>query len=104
VNGSALLDELLAVEIEKRLGVGNAAVDPAALRILLHSLRGSVAMAGYADLALVIGQLDQRYRQQEPDVEQVTVDFCATWRLACAQDCRLWKLGGQSRLRSSCRV
>ena len=75
MNQSALLDELLAVEIERRLGVGNAAVDSSALRILLHSLRGSVAMAGYADLALVIGQLGQRYRQQEPDIKQVTVDL-----------------------------
>jgi len=75
VNGSAQLDELLAVEIERRLGVGDTAVDPTALRILLHSLRGSVAMAGYADLALVLGQLNQRYRQQEPDIEQVTIDF-----------------------------
>lgn len=75
MNGSVLLDELLAVEIDRRLGVGNAAVDPAELRILLHSLRGSVAMAGYADLALVIGQLDQRYRQQEPNIEQITVDL-----------------------------
>jgi two-component system, chemotaxis family, sensor kinase CheA len=75
VNGSVLLDELLAVEIEKRLGADDLAVEPAELRILLHSLRGSVAMAGYADLALVIGQLDQRYRQREPNIERVAIDL-----------------------------
>ncbi len=73
--GSAQLNELLAHEIERRLGPIDVAVDPHALRILLHSLRGSVAMTGHTDLALVIGQLALRHQQQEPDVSEIAIDF-----------------------------
>jgi two-component system chemotaxis sensor kinase CheA len=75
VNGSSQIDELLALEIERRVGPVGTDADPNALRILLHSLRGSVAMAGHADLALVIGQLSQRTRQAEPGIEQLTTEF-----------------------------
>jgi two-component system, chemotaxis family, sensor kinase CheA len=75
VNGSAQLDELLAQEIERRLGPVYVAVAPESLSILLHTLRGSVAMAGHTDLALVIGQLDARHRQQEPGVSDIAIDF-----------------------------
>ena len=57
------LDRLLAGEIERRLQV---LVTPGAsdmdVRAALHSLKGSSAMAGYSDLALVIGQLSVRVR------------------------------------------
>jgi two-component system chemotaxis sensor kinase CheA len=69
------LDELLAHEIERRLGTTGTAVDPGALRILLHSLRGSVAMAGHADLAMVITQLEQRSRAQEPGIGELISNF-----------------------------
>jgi two-component system chemotaxis sensor kinase CheA len=58
------LDRLLAGEIERRLQV---LVTPGAsdmdVRAALHSLKGSAAMAGYSDLALVISQLSARVRQ-----------------------------------------
>jgi len=75
VSGSRQLDELLALEIERHLGPAGAVVNQDALRLLLHSLRGSVAMAGHADLALVIGQLSQRNRQHEPEIETLTVEL-----------------------------
>jgi two-component system, chemotaxis family, sensor kinase CheA len=59
----AELDRLLAGEIERRLpvlaGAGTSAMD---VRAAMHSLKGSAAMAGYAELALVIGQLGVRIR------------------------------------------
>ena len=75
MNGEVSLDELLAVEIERRLGLSQSAVDPESLRILLHSLRGSVAMTGHADLALVVGQLGARCRQHEQGAAEVAVQL-----------------------------
>jgi two-component system chemotaxis sensor kinase CheA len=57
------LDHLLASEVEKRLPVLDADRDLMDVRAALHSLKGSLAMAGYPDLALVIGQHGARIRQ-----------------------------------------
>ena len=74
-NNEVSLDELLAVEIERRLGPREADVDPESLRILLHSLRGSVAMTGHTDLALVVGQLALRCRQREEGAAQLAIQL-----------------------------
>jgi two-component system, chemotaxis family, sensor kinase CheA len=57
------LDPLLAGEIEKRLPVLSEGGDAMDMRAALHSLKGSLAMAGYPDLALVVGQLGARIRE-----------------------------------------
>lgn len=57
------LDPLLAGEVEKRLPVLNPGGDMMDVRAALHSLKGSLAMAGYPDLALVIGQHSARIRE-----------------------------------------
>lgn len=50
------LDALLAEEIERRLPIlENEASDHAEIRAALHTFRGSAAMAGHADLSLVVG-------------------------------------------------
>jgi two-component system chemotaxis sensor kinase CheA len=60
------LDPLLAGEVEKRLPVLNPGGDIMDVRAALHSLKGSLAMAGYPDLALVIGQHSARIREGDP--------------------------------------
>ena len=57
------LDPLLASEIEKRLPVLTPGRDEMDVRAALHSLKGSLGMAGYPDLALVIGQHGARVRE-----------------------------------------
>lgn len=69
------LDELLAQEIERRLGPPGALVDANLLRILLHSLRGSAAMAGHRDLALAVAQLEQRQLARDMGVEALAAGF-----------------------------
>lgn len=62
------VDELLAAELERRLDVlSNPDSDIADTRAALHSIRGSAAVAGYADLALVVASFSQRLRQGERD-------------------------------------
>lgn len=57
------LSLLLAAEIDKRLpALEDSASGPAVVRAELHSLRGSAALAGEADLALVLGHLTSRLR------------------------------------------
>lgn len=56
------LDPLLAGEIEKRLPVLREDAEIKDMRAALHSLKGSLAMAGYPDLSLVVGQLGARIR------------------------------------------
>lgn len=57
------LDSLLAGEIERRLPLlGAGAGDLGELRAALHTLKGSAAMAGHADLSLVVAQLSARLR------------------------------------------
>ena len=75
MNDTATLNELLAVEIDRRLGPHESVVDPESLRMLLHSLRGSVAMMGHTDLALVVGQLAARNRQREEGAAELAVDL-----------------------------
>ncbi len=75
MNDEVSLDELLAVEIERRLGPRESSVNLEALRILLHSLRGSVAMTGHTDLALVVGQLGARCRQREEGVNDLAIEL-----------------------------
>jgi HPt (histidine-containing phosphotransfer) domain-containing protein/two-component sensor histidine kinase len=60
------LDPLLAGEIEKRLAVLHTGSHVMDVRAALHSLKGSAAMAGYPELALVIGQHATRIREGEP--------------------------------------
>jgi two-component system chemotaxis sensor kinase CheA len=57
------LDPLLAGEVEKRLPLLKPGGDMMDARAALHSLKGSLAMAGYPDLALVIGQHGARVRE-----------------------------------------
>lgn len=57
------LNPLLAGEVEKRLPVLADGSDVMDVRAALHSLRGSLAMAGYPDLALVVGQHGARIRE-----------------------------------------
>jgi len=57
------LDPLLAGEVEKRLPLLKPGADQMDVRAALHSLKGSLAMAGYPDLALVIGQHSARIRE-----------------------------------------
>lgn len=62
------LDRLLGVEIERRLPALRVAETSAMdLRAVLHALKGSAAMAGYAELALVIAQLGERVRTGRVD-------------------------------------
>lgn len=58
------VDGLLATELERRLDVlsdPNSELTEA--RAALHSIRGSAAVAGHADLALVVASFSQRLRQ-----------------------------------------
>ncbi|HKY38699.1 MAG TPA: ATP-binding protein [Polyangiaceae bacterium] len=57
------LDPLLAGEVEKRLPVLESGSDMMDVRAALHSLKGSLALAGYPDLALVVGQHSARIRE-----------------------------------------
>ena len=75
MSGDVSLNDLLAVEIERRLGASGAQVEPESLRILLHSLRGTVAMTGHLDLALVVGQLAARCRQKEPGAAELAIEL-----------------------------
>jgi two-component system, chemotaxis family, sensor kinase CheA len=60
---------LLAAEIEKRLALFSSDVTPEAeLRLAVHSLRGSAAMAGESDLAIVLAQLGTRLKAGDPGV------------------------------------
>jgi two-component system chemotaxis sensor kinase CheA len=60
------LDPLLHSEVEKRLPLIDEGVDSMNVRAALHSLKGSLAMAGYSDLALVVGQHGTRIREGDP--------------------------------------
>ncbi len=75
------LDPLLAGEIEKRLPVLAPGGDVMDVRAALHSLKGSLAMAGYPDLALVIGQHSARIREGDasalPAVRALLADVLA---------------------------
>ncbi|MBX3183889.1 MAG: hypothetical protein KIT72_07185 [Polyangiaceae bacterium] len=79
------LRQLLASEIERRLPqVGE---DHAATRGVLHAVRGSAAMAGESDLALVLGQLGARIRAGEAEATgevRAVLEACAR-RLAEGQ-------------------
>lgn len=57
------LDPLLAGEIEKRLPALQQGGDVKEMRAALHSLKGSLALAGYPDLSLVVGQHGARIRE-----------------------------------------
>ena len=75
------LDPLLAGEVEKRLAVLHSGSHVMDIRAALHSLKGSMAMAGYPDLALVIGQHSQRIREGDAaalmSVREVLADVLA---------------------------
>ncbi|MCA9629498.1 MAG: hypothetical protein KC766_17610, partial [Myxococcales bacterium] len=62
------LRRLLANEIGRRLP--HATDDPAQARSVLHALRGSAAMAGESELALVLNQLGGRLRAGEQRATQ----------------------------------
>ena len=67
MNGEPDLKALLAGEIERRLSLfaGNAA-SIQDIKAAMHSLKGSAAMAGESELALVVGQLAQRLNSGDP--------------------------------------
>jgi len=70
------LDRLLLAEIERRLPVLAAPeTNLADARAALHSLKGSAAMAGYSELALVVGQLGERLKSGRGDARG---DACET--------------------------
>ncbi len=75
------LDPLLAGEIEKRLPVLREDGELKDMRAALHSLKGSLAMAGYPDLSLVVGQLGARIREGDmtavPAVRELLSDVLA---------------------------
>jgi two-component system chemotaxis sensor kinase CheA len=75
VTSSIVLDDLLALEIERRLGLAGTDVDPESLRLLLHSLRGSVAMTGHNDLAVLVGQVGVRYREKEEGAAELAIEI-----------------------------
>ncbi len=69
------LDRLLAGEIERRIKVlASPTTALADLRAALHSLKGSSAMAGHADLALVIGQLAARLRLGDASARDIVLE------------------------------
>jgi two-component system chemotaxis sensor kinase CheA len=69
------LDRLLAGEIERRIKVlASPTTALADLRAALHSLKGSSAMAGHAELALVIGQLGARLRLGEAGARDTVLE------------------------------
>jgi two-component system, chemotaxis family, sensor kinase CheA len=78
------LDPLLAGEIEKRLPVLREDGEPMDMRAALHSLKGSLAMAGYPDLSLVVSQLAARIREGDkaaiPAVRQLLDEALARIR------------------------
>jgi two-component system chemotaxis sensor kinase CheA len=60
------LDRLLAEEIDRRLpAFVTPGVPELDVRAAMHSLKGSAGMAGYSELALVIGQLGARLKNGE---------------------------------------
>jgi two-component system chemotaxis sensor kinase CheA len=69
------LDRLLCEEIERRLpalrGDATSVMDA---RAVLHALKGSAAMAGYSELALVIGQFGERVRESQVNARADAVD------------------------------
>ena len=68
----AELDRLLAGEIERRLLALTSPTTPVMdVRAAMHSLKGSAAMAGYAELALVVGQLGVRVRRGDAEARVV---------------------------------
>ncbi len=54
------IDELLQHEIERQLPRFERGADQQTLRAALHGLRGSISMAGYSDISLVLAQLGRR--------------------------------------------
>ncbi|MES1177881.1 MAG: ATP-binding protein [Myxococcales bacterium] len=61
------LGRLLAGEIARRLPVlGDPSTPELEIRAALHALKGSAAMAGHTELALVIAQFDQRVKARQP--------------------------------------
>lgn len=79
--GRRALDPLLAGEIQKRLAALHSGSHPMDVRAALHSLKGSMAMAGYPDLALVVGQHGARIRDGDASalmsVREVLTDVLA---------------------------
>jgi two-component system chemotaxis sensor kinase CheA len=66
------LDPLLATELQKRLRVLDDGHEQMDVRAALHSLKGSLALAGYPDLSLVISQHAARIREGDASaLEQV---------------------------------
>ena len=74
----AELDRLLAEEIERRLPAfvtpGTHVMD---VRAAMHSLKGSAAMAGYGELALVIGQLGVRLKSGDAGARALAASVVA---------------------------
>lgn len=65
------LDAILADEIERRSSVfDDPAAEPREVRAVLHTFRGSSAMAGHTDLSLVIAQLSARLRRGDPNARR----------------------------------
>lgn len=79
------LRKLLATEIGRRLP--HATDDPAQARSVLHALRGSAAMAGESELALVLNQLGVRLRAGETRATQTVREVLsqAAVRLSAGQ-------------------
>ncbi|HTA92659.1 MAG TPA: ATP-binding protein [Polyangiaceae bacterium] len=77
-SSSAELSRLLAGEIARRvLLLSDPNAPEIEVRAALHSLKGSAAMAGHPELALVIGQHSHRVREQRPDARAETLQLLA---------------------------
>lgn len=61
------IDELLRCEIERQLPLFETGADQQTLRAALHGLRGSISMAGYSEISLVLAQLGRRLLQGESE-------------------------------------
>ncbi len=73
------LDRLLAEEIERRLpALASPETSSADSRAALHGLKGSAAMAGHTELALVVGQLGERLREGRPGTQAALLDAFTT--------------------------
>lgn len=88
MTNSRELDQLLAGEIARRRPLFDRAdSEVGELRAALHSLKGSAGLAGYPDLALVLGQLSSRLRAGDPDARADLSDLVneALTRLAAGE-------------------
>jgi two-component system, chemotaxis family, sensor kinase CheA len=83
--GESDVRRLLAAEIEKRLPLlADESISELDLRSALHALRGSAAMAGESDLALVLAQIGTRVKSGALGARAEAAELLAAARLRLA--------------------